>query len=80
MANAQNSKSFRESLKVKNVDHSKAQAAAKAKSQSSSSGGPGQTGNQCRTKGGMTRKFSQFGKEDVNGIQTSFIWFNLNTT
>ena len=55
MANAQNSKSFRESLKVKNVDHGKAQAAAKAKSQSSSSGGPGQKGNQGRTKGGMTR-------------------------
>ncbi len=55
MANAQNSKSFRDSLKVKNVDHSKAQAAAKAKAKSSSSGGPGQKGNQGRTKGGMTR-------------------------
>jgi len=57
MANAQNSKSFRDSLKVKNVDHSKAIAAAKAKanSNSSSSGGPGQKGNQGRTKGGMTR-------------------------
>jgi len=55
MANAQNSKSFRDSLKVKNVDHSKAQAASKAKAKSSSSGGPGQKGNQGRTKGGMTR-------------------------
>ncbi len=55
MANAQNSKSFRESLKVKNVDHSKAQAAAKIKSRSSSSDGHGQKGNQGRTKSGMTR-------------------------
>lgn len=56
MANAQNSKSFRDSLKVKNVDHSKAIAAAKAKANSNSStGGPGQKGNQGRTKGGMTR-------------------------
>lgn len=55
MANAQNSKSFRESLKVKNVDHSKAQATAKTKSQASNSGGPSQKGNHGRTKGGMTR-------------------------
>lgn len=55
MASSQNSKSFRESLKVKNVDHSKAIAAAKAKANSSSTGGPGQKGNQGRTKGGMTR-------------------------
>lgn len=55
MSNAQNSKSFKESLKVKNIDHKKAQAAAKAKSQSSSSGGPGQKGNNGRVRGGMTR-------------------------
>ena len=55
MENAQNSKSFRESLKVKNVDHSKAQTAAKTTAQSSGSDGPGQKGNQGRTKGGTTR-------------------------
>ena len=55
MSNAQNSKSFKESLKVKNVDHQKAIAAAKAKAQSSSQGSAAEKGNQGRTKGGMTR-------------------------
>lgn len=55
MANAQNSKSFKDSLKVKSIDHSKARDAAKTKSQSTSSDGPGQKGNQGRAKGGITR-------------------------
>jgi len=55
MANPSNSKSFRESLKVKKpIDHSKAQAAAKSKAKASSNT-PGQKGNQGRTRGGMTR-------------------------
>lgn len=52
MSNAQKSKSFKESLKTKPVDHAKAQAAAKANTSSST---PGQKGNQGRSKGGPTR-------------------------
>lgn len=52
MANAQNSKSFRESLKVKNYQHPKVNSNAVKKSSTNT---PGQKGGQGRTKGGQTR-------------------------
>lgn len=55
MSNAQNSKSFKESLKVKPIDHKKAIADAKAKAQAANQGSAAEKGNQGRTKGGMTR-------------------------
>lgn len=52
MSNAQNSKSFKESLKVKNYQHPKANSNSVKKTNSNT---PGQKGGQGRTKGGQTR-------------------------